>query len=1737
MNSVGNDDVNSSESNGEGIGTAPSLDGMNPYATGGGGVTFERKVAVEYLAHMLVGDNVAELGNDHLVTSVGFQQAPRYSVDDLLVSAARPDEPEPSLVLVLGIRRSPNFVKSDASTQKFIRQFVHAAINKPANGLEHRLGLIVSGVQTHAEQIAKLADLAANQMDAAGFVDLVRTPRKFSAGIRNRLDHLESLVQGALNDLGVTEAGVPLIQEHVWRFLSRLTVRMPRLESPDETDWAAVANSLTCVVPDSDLATAARLRDRLVALASDYSPKAARVDVTMLRRDTHGLLDSTIRRHRQGWQTLHGIHRRARDSVRSEIVSGDDGRSMHLDRNAAATDLIGALSGADAVVVSGESGVGKSALAVLGVAAAADADPESLQALCINLRQIPELAIELETTLGLPLTTLLCELSAPQRILVVDGADAAAEGRREAFRYLVASAHDSGVKVIAVTSVDSKQVALDAVGECFDAGVAEFVVPPLEDSEIDEIVGTFSELAPLNANPRSRELLRRLVVVDLLVRGQLSSTPLTDADAMNEIWSGLVRRREMSDGGFPDARETALLLLAEVDLCGSERLQAITVIDPAALEGLRRDGLLRTPRESPFMIGPEFAHDEVRRYAVARFLLAYDRPDSKLLETGAPRWSLAAARLACQAWLEQPATSTRPLQGRFAELQASFDALGTAHGSRWGDVPGEALLQLANAETLLRDAWPSLLADDAAGLRRLARLVDQRLRDESGVVDAIAVEPMIKILLQDPAPWRSGKYVKDLLRAWLRAHVIGGTSAGHPLRVLLRQRLVDACAAGDRYLAEKHDAAAKQRARRTPDEIEHERRVEEKNAELLWQIGRGGQRPRRRPEIPREITDNVFLELLALLGPDLGDDGEAILSRIARDAPSWLGPAVDEFFSGQALARSRRGLLGELTEAYYLDDADEFAELGGLDNGVRRHRGGGFGVPLAAWHRGPFISLFQSDFRTGVRVVNGLLNHAARFRTRTLTRLDRGERLVVSDTGSPYEIQLEVTGVRCVYFGDEHVWRWYRGTGVGPYPCMSALQALERVCDQLVRSGVPLKTLVATLLDRCESLAMLGFVVGLLIRHLEEADGLLDPFLTEPLIWHQEFARVVSEAGGLAAGSDGLVAPERRNWSLREAAMFMVVKASGERVAELRVLGENLILNAQRLSESAFDGEAVETEFRNEKTEHELVVYARAWASSLDRNSYEFRETEQGIAVQAKPPEDVVQALQESHQDAELTNESIRLFVRYVVDPDKEHAKPISKDELVADMVAARKLLESPSSLLVHNPWDISALVAAAALEAHFVDGSGLPDETLSFAAETVLRIGEWEASPREFEFEGTYYEYGADRSAARVLPLLLLPVAAQLRTALDESDGRTTFERALRASVNLAQAVAYEVRLHLARGLDHVWKTPCQKSGHCHHELAWRIATETMSHCIYGARDRETGQRSVLSLTEPLTESLARASAESILVSRLDAAIRALAPAAVANICISSQARELLVVLLAGQRRSLLGIEDHSPDDRGTHTLVSARALLTLARDSDNKAIYEHIEAYADNSNLLDTLLSALSAAAEETQDLAATARRLWSNVVRYVLELNESGRTPFQETHYGDYALGSLLPNVTGELPYLYREVHEKPIEWWSPHELKSEVEAWLVPAAGNAACVDRLIGFVYGLEPDEQVCLGLPWIAKLVKADPKGVADRTYTLATWLIEMRSAADNTGLLAVWQKVVDELVVAGVVRLAPYSD
>jgi hypothetical protein len=100
------------------------------------------------------------------------------------------------------------------------------------------------------------------------------------------------------------------------------------------------------------------------------------------------------------------------------------------------------------------------------------------------------------------------------------------------------------------------------------------------------------------------------------------------------------------------------------------------------------------------------------------------------------------------------------------------------------------------------------------------------------------------------------------------------------------------------------------------------------------------------------------------------------------------------------------------------------------------------------------------------------------------------------------------------------------------------------------------------------------------------------------------------------------------------------------------------------------------------------------------------------------------------------------------------------------------------------------------------------------------------------------------------------------------------------------------------------------------------------------------------------------------------------------------------------------------------------------------------------------------------------------------------------------------------------------------------RQPVSRWLDVAGGKPTCVDNLVRFVASsLTAAEQARIGVPWVARAVLTDPGTVTGRCYSLTNWLVEIRTAADETGLSSDWQRTVDALVVAGDTRLASYSE
>lgn len=1316
-------------------------------------------------------------------------------------------------------------------------------------------------------------------------------------------------------------------------------------------------------------------------------------------------------------------------------------------------------------------------------------------------------------------------------MLVIDGAEAAAEDHEEVFAYLLRAAKQASLAVVAVATTEGAGTAATVMKSC-GSDLRELVIPGLEDEELDGTAVRFPALQRLLDNARAHELLRRPIVIDLLTRAGDPGLPLSESQALNHIWHHLVRNGGRQDRGAPGAREEVMLRLAAHEVHKGDADDLMGRLDHAAVDGLRRTGLLLPASQLPWERVPAFKHDLLRAYSVARLLLAERDPAAALTAIGAPRWTLPSARLACEIVLAAPDEPSHPRSSRFAALQASFDAISSdGGGKRWSDVPTEPLLAVPEATELLEDEWQTLVDDEAQGLGRLIRVLHGR-HQRNGILDPTVAEPVVAQVLEAGTPRNVADEIGELTRDWLRAFVLRGTPTGHPTRIKLRKSILNQCAENERVLDEQEAARQAELAARTPEQVAaDEERRKQFAAISNFSIS---PRRRRRPEPTRRRPylwiHDTRIEHLALLGPDLGEDGEAILRRIAEDEPHSLEHAVEPLLAGHSLVSHSPKLLIDLAAAYYIEHEDEDEDgigwSGGLlDDGIRRHRFSGMGTPLASFTHGPFLALFRADYRGGIALLNRMLDHGARCRVRELFSLRRG--LSAEEDLDETGYVLSITGEPREYIGDGHVWLWYRGTGVGPYPCMSALQALEFVTEEYIRAGIPPKALTSLMVEEAHNLAMPALALGVLVRHLEVAGDAIDPYLVEPTVWQLEFSRAINDqTSGLAARTPDLPNPERRGWNLREVSMMLTLRAEGDRIAQLRALGKQLETNTRS---------QVTDESSAGAREHLAAV--RNWAASLDRSAYAVKQQDGYVVIQQTADPEVEQVLGAPNADLRRTNDAIGLTVRHAhVRDNGGRAPDIETEALAADLVLARSLLDDPPQSGGFSP-DGPVAAAASAVELHFTSRASVSDDDLAWSATVLLEVAADIGERGDHEFDDSLFSQGADRSAARALPFLLLPAARELRAALSVHGSDDVNEL-----VALSRAVAVngvnETRLAYARALDAVWSTPCNAEhlfGRCHHVIAFDLVTESFVNSLVGPWDSEAQQRSIARLDPPNANSLDGLKGDDIYATRLTAALRATGAAAISSACCVDDARQALDSLLAAHQRAMLAYE-HGYHHSHSDSLVAARAALWQAIRDHDDSVLEYVRRYVENPRLLAEGLQAIGAAAEERPEAGQHARRLWPKIMDLVLDAAEANPRLFTERTWGDYAEAALIPNAAAEWGYLTFELAGKQYQWrdllsWSP-----QVDRWLGAIMRTRMSIDHLVIAVRELAVAAQIEQGLQWIERIVTDSGDNCAS-TYTLPEWLHERRADLVTGDQIARWQRVVDLLVVAGDSRVADLAD
>jgi hypothetical protein len=126
----------------------------------------------------------------------------------------------------------------------------------------------------------------------------------------------------------------------------------------------------------------------------------------------------------------------------------------------------------------------------------------------LSVRDLPSTMVEFEATLGAPLVDVLgSTASAKTRLLALDGAESALEGRAPLLTDVAVEALQVGLGVAAVTRTDCARAVADLIRAAtaatgLDTPLAHYEVSRLTSTEVSRVTETFPSLARPALDPR-----------------------------------------------------------------------------------------------------------------------------------------------------------------------------------------------------------------------------------------------------------------------------------------------------------------------------------------------------------------------------------------------------------------------------------------------------------------------------------------------------------------------------------------------------------------------------------------------------------------------------------------------------------------------------------------------------------------------------------------------------------------------------------------------------------------------------------------------------------------------------------------------------------------------------------------------------------------------------------------------------------------------------------------------------------------------------------------------------------------------------------------------------------------------------------------------------------------------------------------------------------------------------------
>jgi hypothetical protein len=1085
-------------------------------ATGGGGYTFADKVAAGFLAQILKRKFL--LGPDlGVLTAVDFETRDAgHVLDDL------------RLTLTRGVDTTECFVsvKSNRQLTKkgFNKEFVQDAWEQWKGGDSSDfdqdtdiLGLIVGVIDEPT-----LHEWQELQKQASS-----TTPDRLSTRLQN--DGQSSATQRAIFEGLRKTAGGDADAAETARLVSRL--RVLRFSDAAEGDYI---NLCAEIVRDGSVEEGAKLWSRLLQLASENRATGGYFDLPKLiltLRPEFELQDHPD--FRNDWQKVETVASDNIKGVRSVIGTG-----LHLPRTAEKEQLAAEIAAHDVVVVAGESGSGKSAV-VSQLVSPGGTFNRTIWFSAEQLSKTSQTELASAFNLGHSIPELIAHSGIHGCALVVDGFERLeGEARKRAVELLRAVRQDGGGrwKVVVTCQPQSLDSTHDLLVEAgiTDVDKVDFEKPKLAD--IMAAVQTIPGISPLLLRAELQPFLRNLMVLDWVLRADIaqrfsSTRPwIGTTEIIDHIWE-----RWIGSGSMSLARDSLLRRLGQWEgerLSGAVHVDDISTADLPLVGEFAQEGLLR-------VYGPsvQFAHDLMGDWARYRILKFAGTGAPAMIKAHAhvPRWG-RAIRLYAQSLaehgkgLEDWKAATVAFAGEDAESKLAADLF------------LDGLLFAANAESLLEQVWPDLVANNGLVLHRLLkRLVhvasfpdwrvkgfgDSKLAEQSEawfrIPQPLFWFPVLRVLSRHAADVAKHALMQaaEACALWLRTMPVGmpGRTEAGTLALELAKEAQGRTAEGlhfsgkDKVIYEALLSAAPE----FPDEVSQialelcGRKDEPDHA-----AQRGEEQEERQAKAREEWRKAHPEESRAkrIPVPGFSSHHEGPMRPPAPDGPlrevaEGFRSAVTDTVALSGLISVRPEIAKEVLLAVCIEEPKATDPYGQnrslrLDLGLSDWR---HGYPAMYW-KGSFLQFLKQAPREGLDAILRLVNYA------TARWIEEGlGRVPTDEERRKFGFEFTINGKSVSWVGDCNVFAWHRQLPMEGDTIEAALMALEKWLYDEIESGRDVTEWLQYILDHSQSAAFAGLLISAGLKYPGLFAGQLQPLLGNYFIYQCQMSLAQSDGG------------------------------------------------------------------------------------------------------------------------------------------------------------------------------------------------------------------------------------------------------------------------------------------------------------------------------------------------------------------------------------------------------------------------------------------------------------------------------------------------------------------------------------------------------------------------------------------------------------------------------------------------